>query len=128
MLKSLFNGKTEAFSQFAEALKVTRFGLAKDRYEEWRRSQDMVTIMAAFYKLSDRHLAMIGMDRDEIYYIVAEMMAQAEERKQIAADVAKMLEETPEPGVTPNLEERAKDDAEVAEGAQEAADGKAIAA
>ena len=85
-----------------------------EKVADWRRDRDIGTIMAAFHGLSDRHLSMIGInDRDEIYYHVAELMAQSEERKQIAKDVARILDETPEVGEMTDPSQRASEKGKV---------------
>ena len=116
----MLNQVTQAFkATFSAALSATgsaagNLGPVSAKVADWRRDRDMGTIIAAFYRLSDRHLSMIGInDREEIYYHVAEMMAQSEERKQIAKDVARILDETPEVSEMSDLSQRASEKGKV---------------
>jgi uncharacterized protein YjiS (DUF1127 family) len=117
MLNSFLTRKIDALTQMAGSLRLSdmangRLGKIRKDYAEWRTSRDMVAIMAVFYRLSDRQLASIGVERDEIYYFVAELMAQAEERRLIAADVAQLLDEAPELADAPDLAHAAANDAD----------------
>ncbi|MEM1387041.1 MAG: hypothetical protein AAF748_03885 [Pseudomonadota bacterium] len=125
MLKSIFSRRTD-LDQMLDTSAKGPIGTMTAKYNAWRLDRDLDTIMATFYRLSNRHLAMIGIhSREDIYYRVAEMISQAEERKQIADDVARILDEPTETGVAPDLaaRERARESGKARD-----ADAEAIAA
>ncbi len=102
------------------AAPATETGLARIRssYDEWRITQDIGAVMAVLDRLSDRRLAMIGMHRDGLYDAVAELMERADERRQMGDDVLAILAGADAKHTLSEL----RDDAEEADGAEEAAE------
>ena len=64
----------------------------RDRYNSWRFRSDIAAITATLDRLSDRRLDMIGMQRDDLFGAVADMMMRTEEERQIGREVIALLE------------------------------------
>lgn len=64
----------------------------RERYEDWRFHRDTVAIMTAFYRLSDRRLAMIGMHRSTLFESVADLMLEADRQRELVQEVTALLE------------------------------------
>lgn len=71
-----------------------RWGLAglRQAFDDWRFGRDIAAIMAAFDRLSDRQLDLIGVSRDSLYNTVEEMILAAERERMLGIEVVALLE------------------------------------
>jgi uncharacterized protein YjiS (DUF1127 family) len=61
----------------------------------WRRERDVRAIERALGRLSDRQLALVGMNRDTIESDVNDMIDRTEAGRTLASDVLQLVDRTP---------------------------------
>lgn len=92
MFRNLFStsGQTRPEADGA----ARRWGLAalRQAYDDWRLGRDIAAIMAAFDRLSDRQLDLIGVSRGSLYDTVEEMILSAERERMLGEEVLALLE------------------------------------
>ncbi|PRY22109.1 hypothetical protein CLV78_10733 [Aliiruegeria haliotis] len=72
-----------------------RLAALRQAYEDWRFGRDFAAIMAAFGRMSDHQLHMIGLSRDTLFETVEDMMLDAERERALGREVAALLEVSP---------------------------------
>jgi hypothetical protein len=95
MFKTLLSTAPAAMT--TDTLEKPRFGLSAllTAYCERRFRHDIAAIMSGFDRLSDRHLQMIGLNREDLFDAVADMMRRVEEERAIGREVMAMLDSSP---------------------------------
>ncbi|RYH07074.1 hypothetical protein [Tropicimonas sp. IMCC6043] len=71
-----------------------RWGLSalRQAYDDWRLGRDIAAIMAAFDRLSNRQLELIGVSRGSLYDTVEDMILAAERERTFGEEVVALLE------------------------------------
>lgn len=64
----------------------------RQAYDDWRFGRDIAAIMAAFDRLSNRQLDLVGFKRDRLYDAVEEMILDAERQRALGLEVTALLE------------------------------------
>jgi len=119
MLKQLFSRTSTEPRDTVEEDGAPGLDRMKAAYEAWRITQDIGAIMAAFDRLSDRRLALIGLRRSELYDAVTEMMDEVRQQERIGEDVLALLDQAPATGEEPRLAAEAPDEVPTAPAAEE---------
>lgn len=64
----------------------------RDAYEEWLEERDIIAVIAALRRLSERQLARIGMSHKTLALDVEDLVARAESERTLSRDVLALVE------------------------------------
>jgi hypothetical protein len=75
-------------------------GSLRKAYADWRFGNDLAAIVAAFDRLSNRRLNMIGLHREALFDSVGDMMVQAEEERAIVREIIAIIDASTDTALT----------------------------
>ncbi len=115
MFKKLFITAPAMMPDDASANQGRGLGALRAAYSDWRGYNDIVTIVAALERLSNRRLHMIGLRREDLFDAVGDMMDRTEENRAIGQEILAILDapartihdRKPTPQFTENVEDAA---------------------
>ena len=92
MFKRLFNTDLAIMPDDVSANQRRGLGSLRKAYDDWRFSNDLAAIVAAFDRLSNRRLHLIGLRREALLDSVADMMVHAEEERVIVREIIAIID------------------------------------
>jgi hypothetical protein len=92
MFKKPFRTDPASVPDDASAIQGRVLGALRKAYDDWRSSNDHAAIVAAFNRLSNRRLHLIGLRREALLDSVGGMMIHAEEERAIVREIIAIID------------------------------------
>jgi len=92
MSKRLFNTGPAMTPDAVSANQGHGLRALRTAYADWRFGNDLVAIVAAFDRLSNRRLHMIGLRRDSLFDSIGDMMVHAEEERATVREIIAIID------------------------------------
>jgi hypothetical protein len=92
MFKRLFSTDPAMMPDDVSANQGRGPGALRMAYADWRFNNDVAAIVAAFDRLSNRRLHMIGLRREALFDSVGDMMVHAEEERAIGLEIVAIID------------------------------------